>query len=410
MRAQLLLNQNNYARAEESARLALEEDPGDGHALTILALIQSHRGQHKQALATADSAIAVEPDWAHGRFVKACIAFDAGDLKIAEKSAQEALELAPETPATYGLLAGVHLRNKQYKKAVDFARQGLEYDAENETCRNMLVHALAIQGHGVEAEQAATETISDNPESSQAHASAGWVHLRNRKHKEALNSFREALRLEPDNDYARSGLVQAIKAQNFIYAGFLVYMHWMQRLPKGARFGIYFGIWILYRQVAKLGTSSPELLPVTFIAAAAYFLFIYSMWTIDALFNVLLFIHPVGRYALSPYQKKVTVAMLTSLMLGLAMIIATIWIGHSILVVGGICIIGVGVPIAALYHAEKLSNRIIFSAEAIGLTLAILIFVVGAFTQSNTGPLIPLVILAIMLSTWINSALLSRER
>ncbi|MDB5311521.1 MAG: tetratricopeptide repeat protein [Gemmataceae bacterium] len=45
----------------------------------------------------------------------------------------------------------------------------------------------------------------------------GWALLHARQPAEALTHFREALRLDPTNEWARDGLIEALKARYWVY-------------------------------------------------------------------------------------------------------------------------------------------------------------------------------------------------
>ena len=53
--------------------------------------------------------------------------------------------------------------------------------------------------------------------------------------KAALEHFREALRLDPNLQYAQAGIVEALKARNPIYRWMLGYFLWMGRLSDRAK-------------------------------------------------------------------------------------------------------------------------------------------------------------------------------
>ena len=86
--------------------------------------------------------------------------------------------------------------------------------------------ALARQGRPEEASTAATAALGYAADSSATQAQAGWVALETNRPKEALHHFREALRLNPDSDFAREGLVEALKARYWVYRTFMRFVYW----------------------------------------------------------------------------------------------------------------------------------------------------------------------------------------
>jgi len=68
------------------------------------------------------------------------------------------------------------------------------------------------------------------PQSSYSHANKGWVSIEKGAYEEAITHFKEALRLNATNAYAKAGLREGIKAKNFLYRGVLKYFLWLGKL------------------------------------------------------------------------------------------------------------------------------------------------------------------------------------
>src|SRR5690606_32575690 len=115
--------------------------------------------------------------------------------------------------------------------------------------------------------------------------------------------FRESLRLDPTNDWAKAGLVEGLKASNFIYAWMLRYFLWMQGLSPGARWGIILGGYFGSRMLNGLAKANPALAPWVFPILLLYIVFAVMTWLAAPIFNLLLFLHPLGRHALGTDQK-----------------------------------------------------------------------------------------------------------
>jgi hypothetical protein len=130
--------------------------------------------------------------------------------------------------------------------------------------------------------------------------------LEARRTDEALKHFRESLRLDPTNDYARAGLVEALKGRHFIYGLFLRYMLWMAKLPPRAQWGVIIGGYIGYRIARTVAEDNPDLAPYLTPLVFAYLAFAWFTWLAQPVFNMLLRLHPIGRYALSTDQRRET--------------------------------------------------------------------------------------------------------
>jgi hypothetical protein len=125
----------------------------------------------------------------------------------------------------------------------------------------------------------------------------GWKLLHDGNPKKALEHFQEALRIDPELDWARQGLLEALKAHHRIYSLVLQYFLWMMRLGGRARWFIIIGAYILYRTLFALVTNNPQFGIVIWPVLIAYVGFVFMSWTADSLFNLVLFAHPLGRLA-----------------------------------------------------------------------------------------------------------------
>src|SRR5262249_42944875 len=152
-------------------------------------------------------------------------------------------------------------------------------------------------GDRAAAAQTMGQAIARRPDDALTHANQGWALLHAGDAKQALVHFREALRLEPNQGWARAGIVEALKARNFLYRWLLAYFLWMARLPTGARWALVLGALFAQQFAADLAKGSPLLAPILWPLVYAYFVFVVLTWLAYPLFNLLLRFDRFGRYA-----------------------------------------------------------------------------------------------------------------
>ena len=88
----------------------------------------------------------------------------------------------------------------------------------------------------------------------------------------AMEHFREALRLDPEMEWARAGIVEAMKARNFVYRWMLAYFLWMARLDSRVRWGLVIGApGGEQPHLAAGGGRTPALAPLLLPILFAYF-------------------------------------------------------------------------------------------------------------------------------------------
>lgn len=303
-RAQILIQQNRHDAAENELRGALAQNPDNGEAHTLLAVCLAKSGRRAEAHAALDEAIRLQPDWAYPHFVRGHLLSEAGELDPARAAAEEAHRLDPTNADAAALRAQIDALDGKWEPALAWAERGLALDAEHPGCANLRAHALTKLRRHDEAAASIEATLRGDPENPTSHANLGWQKLHAGKPREALDHFREALRLEPGHDWARTGLVEALKARNPVYRLLLGYFLWMSTLSAGARNGLVIGGWLGYQLADAATRSNPGLDPWVRPLLWAYIAFVVLTWLGVPLFNLMLRLSPHGRHALDASQRR----------------------------------------------------------------------------------------------------------
>ena len=303
-RALLLLEQRRPELAEQELRRALADDPHDAFAHAVLGLCLAEQKRGNDAVAEADTAIALAPEQPFPHYARARILLDAEKLDAAETSIREAIGLDPYDPDAFGVLAAILLGRRRWTDALEAAERGLEIDSEHVGCANLRAMALVQLGRREEAGIALGGALARDPENTHTHANQGWALLHRGEPKPAMEHFREALRLDPENDWAREGLVEALKARNPVYGMMLRYFLWMSRLQPRTQWLVILGGLFLYNFARRIARTNPDLALLAYPVMGAYLLFVLLSWTADHLFNLLLYLNPLGRHALSSDQRR----------------------------------------------------------------------------------------------------------
>lgn len=302
-RAQLLLAQRRYDLAEEQARQAIGADPNEAIAYAYLGICLAEREAWQEATQAAEQAIGLDPTEAYAHYVYARVLMDRNMPKEAREAIGQTLELSPEDADYWGVLASIELSQRRWIDAKEAAERGLESDPEHEMCLNIRAVALTNLGDREAAGVSIDASLSRNPENPVTHANLGWTRLHERRPREAMEHFREALRLDPDNEWARAGIVEAMKARNFIYRVFLSYFLFMNRLSSRSQWLILVGGYVGVRLLSSASQSNPKLAPFFWPLIVAYMVFALGTVVSVPLFNLLLFTSRFGRHALNRSQR-----------------------------------------------------------------------------------------------------------
>jgi tetratricopeptide (TPR) repeat protein len=175
----------------------------------------------------------------------------------------------------------------------------LQFDPEHISCTNLRAIALVKLGRKAEAGATIDAALAKNPDNAVTHANQGWTLLEQSQPEKALHHFREALRLDPDNEWARAGIIEALKARHFIYSLFLRYFLWMAKLNPNVQWGIILAGWFGNRLLGAMAQGNPQLAPFIWPVRLVYLAFVFLTWTADPLFNLLLRLNRFGRLALT---------------------------------------------------------------------------------------------------------------
>ncbi len=302
-RAMVLQQQGRHQLAENELRQHLAAAPEDGFAMAVLAISLAEQERREEAEITARTAIGHAPDMPFCHYALARILTDRQRLDDALTAIREAIRLEPTDAAYHGMLAAIELNRERWKEALSAAETGLQFDPEHATCNNLRAMALVKLGRKTEAGATIRATLARDPDNALSHANQGWTLLEQGRRKEAMEHFRESLRLDPANDWARAGLLEALKAWNPLYAVMLKYFLWMQKLSDRARWGIVLGGYLGSRMLSGLARSHPDWSVWITPIQVAYISFVLLTWLAYPLFNLMLFVHPVGRYALDRDQR-----------------------------------------------------------------------------------------------------------
>lgn len=301
-RGLLLFQQGRPELAEAELRQALAADPNEAYAHTLLALCLCQRGQFKDATAEAQQAIHLAPDFPMAHYGLAYVWHDRRHYDEALAAIHEALRLEPDHPDYCALLAQIQLDRRQWPAALEAAERGLQNDPEHVACTNLRAMALVKLGRKAEATATIEAALARDPDNSVTHANQGWAYLEQGNPQKALEHFREALRLEPTNEWARQGIIEALKARHLIYAVILKYFLWMARLSPQVQWIILLGGYFGNRWLGSFSQTHPEWAPWIWPLRILYITFALLTWTADPMFNLLLRLNRFGRLALDREQ------------------------------------------------------------------------------------------------------------
>ena len=320
-RAQLLIEQGRHRDAEALLRRGLSDRPDDGLAHAFRGLCLLRMDQPEAAGEALRQALRLMPDHPLPHLLTAELRLHLNDGPGARRAADEAIRLDPGEADGYALRAQIEASAQRWAEAVTWAERGLARDAEHPGCANLRAMALTRLGRRDEASRAIDGALQATPDDHVAHANRGWAELHAGRPRDALPHFSEALRLQPSFEWARAGLVEALKARFFLYRWILGFFLWMSRLSPRVQVGVLVGGYVGYLLLRNVAANVPAMRPIVWPLIAAYFVFAILTWVSVPLFNLLLMLNRFGRQALSPAQTYGAMLFLGFMLLPIALIV-----------------------------------------------------------------------------------------
>lgn len=319
IRAQMLTGQRRLDEAEKLLLSYLTESPNDASAINLLATIKYERGEFREAEETIKSAIALEAANPYHHYIMAAIMLGKSEKDKASESLATAISLDPSNAEYYVLMAEILFSRSKFEEALSFSDQALQVDAENVNARNVRSKILLALNRSDEAFDTIAGSLEEDPENADTYAELGWNYLRKNDPKKALENFTEALRLEPHNEYAKGGLVEALKAKYLIYRLFLRYVFWFEKREGNTRVAIILGAYFGFRVLSWVSNSYPVLEPFLLPLLGLYMAFALSTWLLNPIFNIFLLVNPYGKYALKKFEKmgaQVALGLIITMVVG----------------------------------------------------------------------------------------------
>jgi tetratricopeptide (TPR) repeat protein len=395
-------------RFEEAVALLVEhlaKDPEDADAHHHLASTRMEMpGERRAALESIEAAVGLEPDDASHHALRSFILVQLNRDKDALVAAEEAVRIDPDLEMAWVAKCAALSARNNWPEAEMAARQALELNPDNEIADNQLSMCLRMQDRLEESNEGVGRRLERDPEDSFAHANAGWAALQRFEQDQAEVHFREALRLDPEMEYARLGLRESYKARSAFYRLYLRWVFFMQKHMEGKQFLIIIGIYVAF----KFGhTILKQVHPLAAGALlAAYLLFAFWGWLASGIGHFLILKDPLARLSLNRREKLDGLAVGGGFFGGLLLIIlgATV-LPLPVAIFGGALMAG-AIPASMVFVNDSMRGRLVFGGlaclvYAAGASVMIEELSGGAVLAGWGARLLPLGFLAAIGSTWL---------
>ena len=406
VRAGMLVDQGRWAEAERSLHEALLDEPNDAETMYLLALCQYRQdGREKDALGTIERAIALEPSESSLHALRAVILSYLRKHTEAHAAVQAAIALDPQSTYAWMSQAQVHMGESNWAEAEKSARAALRIDPEDDDAGRILAESLRLQGRTNENSEEVARILERDPESAPNHAAAGWAALQRGDRVTAERHFLEALRIRPDAESAREGLLASLKARSPVYRGYLRYAFFMRRLAPRMQWALIIGLLVGTRLLR--GILKGPLAPIGLLVGMLYLFFVLWVHFASGIGHLVVWLDGTARHALRPREAVDGLVVGGFACLGLPLAILGAVTRSDALFALGVTLVGAALPFAYTFVNDSPKGRIFFGTSgAIVLVTGLLI----AATEAGWMPDFPLLgvmltvsLVLAMLSTWLSN-------
>jgi hypothetical protein len=246
------------------------------------------------------------------------------------------------------------------------------------------------------------DAAAADPGNAFARAARGWSALRRGAHGDAaIPHFHHALEIDPRSEWARDGLLAALKARNPLYRAMLRFFVWMDGLTPRARWMVMVGGVLGYNFLRRTVEATPGLAPVAYPLMAAYVLFVLLTWVTEPVFDFLLRFDPVGRTHVPPERVVAANAVVSALAVAVTAAAAAIVTGSDTLfllaLLSGVLVI----PLSGAFSARPGWPR----RAMLGYTAAVAALGAAGLAGAGGEGLVFLAVLGAAVGSWIAAAL-----
>jgi tetratricopeptide (TPR) repeat protein len=315
-RARILIDLNRKKEAVKELHEALVYEPENLYVLLMLCGCYYDLGNNKESMALAEKIIGINPESDLGFYYLAINYGAIDNYPLAFKNIDIAINIEPWDADYFAYKAALYIDEKEWEKALEVTDEALAIDPENTQALNHRITALTKLNRKEEILTHVDEVLAADPENAYSHSTIGWSKLETKDYKEAQKHFAEALRLDPNSNNARVGMVNAIKGSNFL-----------NNHKGNIGWGIGIGIFVFSRFLKLLTAISP----IFFLLFLVLFFLIYLSWIINPISNLILKFDPFGKYLLTKDEDKAVNIVSVGLVLGILFLAAAAFTESTVL-------------------------------------------------------------------------------
>ncbi len=404
-RVEFLIAQRRYKMAYDLLKEELVSRPDEPRLLSLLATCSLYLNKKDEALDLTSELIRMEPWNPYHFYLRANVFLSKNKMQDAHQLLSEAIAIDPNNNVYYELEARILYHKKEFVQAERAAQMSLSLDAQNIDAVNILARIYNAQNKREESERLMSKVLDLDPENVDTHTNYGMQFLEKGQVPKAMEHFSQALRKEPNNQYAQHGMKLAMKAKFPLYRWLLQFQLFMAKQSQQTNFIVIIGIVIITQSIGRLSEVIGGIaVPLGYTIVALLVLFVLSSWILDSIMTFVLSTQKMGRLALDERELKLakfTGIQLLLIALGLLGMIVNLTYLH----IAGIGFLGLLTSQRLIVEENSKGRKIalvFYSGGALLFIAAIVTSLVGSNDMMNQLSL--MAILSCAAYTWVGNS------
>ncbi len=212
--AALAYGEKNQTEAYRLLDEVLAKESKNVSALLARARMQRMDGKPREALASAQAAVAVAPESSPALYERALNELDLSQLDESIKSFREVVRLSPRAASAHMQLANALLRRRDAAGALRAAEDGLRNAPNNPAARLLVARAQMASGDTTAAAATMAPLQQQYPEAGVVWSQLGSLRMMQKDATGARSAFERALALQPGQPDAQRGLAMLDVSEN----------------------------------------------------------------------------------------------------------------------------------------------------------------------------------------------------
>jgi tetratricopeptide (TPR) repeat protein len=204
--ASLAYSEKNTTEAYRLIEEVLKRDAKNVDALLARSRIQRNEGKPRDALASAQAAVAAAPDSVPALYERALAELDLSMVDEGVKSLREVVRLSPRAVPAHVQLANALLRQRDAAGALRAAQDAMRNAPQNPSARLLVARAQMAGGDHVAAAATMEPLQKQFPEAGVVWSQLGTLRMLQKDMKGARAAFEKGLALQPGQKEATQGL------------------------------------------------------------------------------------------------------------------------------------------------------------------------------------------------------------